>query len=1193
MGWCVHPLQTRRSRPEPAFSMLTPKWKNVPADIKRGELIRLFEVPKWENVFVLGCFARAVTIYSQQVRALNLIDALVKEGRLTRRSKVAVVGGGIGGLSAAGAAAVRGAHKVVVFERASELMPVQRDAPSRFVHPRIYEWPWVPFGEDEAGLPILNWKADEANAVVSQIDEAWGRLTRLPHIGQRIEVRKSCGKIRLRERTCTLVVEGKEHAFDLVILAVGFGSDRVHHTPGYWEFRAKDYAKDLDKDWWISGVGDGGLTDLMWRCLQEFRHEKVLREINGFLDDTDRKTLCEVGGLDSSSSVAVGSAVTAEQAFRAIARKVLERAKPDWNGTGVRSVTLVGPTESLYGRGSSVLNRLVVACLQERKLFNFVPGKLENEVGVRKGRVWFRLEGESRERVCDHLIRRYGPKSALAASFPEIDAACHTLKSEWKGLTVADDITRHPCYQDDDFLRGVASDEARWPLIRANDNPDVEIGCIVIKSRASAHDAWEKRVKIALGELSQSGREVYFPSRSLLKTPYCVEASECFRDPENPEVYEWTVRALCDCEIAVFDLTGADSEALVLLGIRAAVRRGITVTVRQPNRTWADLPFNIVSLNPIAIGDSFAEDLRQAFERGFAALRAQPHAYLDLPAFDGLRRSSERAGAAALDYDVLLLCWFAPAYRKVAGDLKEAIATTESLRSPTGRKVRVTTMVDSRSPQLTTQRLYAAIRESNLCLVDWTGWRANVFFELGVRLAVHEIDPVQMICSNKPRTWPGKKSSWPKGAKGGDELQKFFQPVKFGPDTIENVTERIKLWRELDTSFPAQMAFPAEAALSVGRTFRIVQQCIGRRRGEGEPGLLPPDESLLIEAALLAGPAGHEGGGPPPVLYADALGSLARQTACENLFAAWYYLSARFPEVADVAAAESAEINALREKLIGIANQLEARMASVSIPAGDRRADLCREILRQRDALKKNLPSRRPPIDEEARQVKQRALEQRNRKDFRGAVKTLEEMLGRLDRLLEPAWEKRGNPPTAAERVVALQRLHLGGTLGGVYRRWKKLRKAAEAYAAAARYESELAFGIHESYASTQHLVVSCLADPELLAQAMSEPAAEIAGKLLKLYERVSEQIRGPRRRDVYAEADRAVICVILGRSEWRTRIKAFRRLADARGDKYAENVTFEVLCELANKARPRIRPNHPAHLHWQEVIEAIPASVK
>ncbi|MBN1210848.1 MAG: NAD(P)-binding protein, partial [Myxococcaceae bacterium] len=90
------------------------------------DITRHMEVPGAPGVFVLGSFERRATLYSQQVRALNLIHALLAEGRLKAGDRVAIVGGGAGGMTAAAGAAVRGC-KVTLLEQAEDLLLLFRN----------------------------------------------------------------------------------------------------------------------------------------------------------------------------------------------------------------------------------------------------------------------------------------------------------------------------------------------------------------------------------------------------------------------------------------------------------------------------------------------------------------------------------------------------------------------------------------------------------------------------------------------------------------------------------------------------------------------------------------------------------------------------------------------------------------------------------------------------------------------------------------------------------------------------------------------------------------------------------------------------------------------------------------------------------------------------------------------------------
>jgi len=164
------------------------------ADQRWDTLLDLMSVPGYPGVYVLGCFAPRVTFLSQQVRALNLVDALCKAGKLSTRSRVAVIGAGVAGVTAAAGLAVRRVA-VTLFERFGEnrLMPLQENSRQRVVHPHIYDWPIEGALRTRAELPLLDWEAAEANKVVEDIEKAWIELPK--EVRDRIEW-DECGEVR-------------------------------------------------------------------------------------------------------------------------------------------------------------------------------------------------------------------------------------------------------------------------------------------------------------------------------------------------------------------------------------------------------------------------------------------------------------------------------------------------------------------------------------------------------------------------------------------------------------------------------------------------------------------------------------------------------------------------------------------------------------------------------------------------------------------------------------------------------------------------------------------------------------------------------------------------------------------------------------------------------------------------------------
>jgi hypothetical protein len=96
-------------------------------------------VPDTKSVFFLGCFDKRVTLYAQQVRALNLVDAILDQRLVSERGKVAVVGGGAAGLTvtAAFAKAAPKMRVIDLFERRTDLL-ASSTAPAYYAAPPAY-----------------------------------------------------------------------------------------------------------------------------------------------------------------------------------------------------------------------------------------------------------------------------------------------------------------------------------------------------------------------------------------------------------------------------------------------------------------------------------------------------------------------------------------------------------------------------------------------------------------------------------------------------------------------------------------------------------------------------------------------------------------------------------------------------------------------------------------------------------------------------------------------------------------------------------------------------------------------------------------------------------------------------------------------------------------------------------------------
>lgn len=293
--------------------------ENVPPlpDLARASAIADSFRVQSQPLFVIGTLNTGVTVLSQQVRALNLVWGLVSSGRVPTgandpRVRIAIVGGGFAGLTAAAGLIKKGAKAdITVFERRDTVLPLQQGSDTRWVHPHIYDWPMLGSESFSAALPVLNWTASRASDVVVQVLRGWekvivsnagkiegseGRALRVycntrhlqvagitdssgrPHIewvGERRDPARPANPI-----PDVAAASGLSEDFDLVILAVGFGLEK-HNQPSYWrnETYAQPQLGQATMTYIVSGAGDGAMIDLFRLRIAEFRQDRILAEL--------------------------------------------------------------------------------------------------------------------------------------------------------------------------------------------------------------------------------------------------------------------------------------------------------------------------------------------------------------------------------------------------------------------------------------------------------------------------------------------------------------------------------------------------------------------------------------------------------------------------------------------------------------------------------------------------------------------------------------------------------------------------------------------------------------------------------------------------------------------------------------------------------------------------------------------------
>ena len=258
------------------------------------------------GLYLLGSLERGLTVYKQQLRAHNLVWALWELHRVGKRpvGSVAIVGGGIAGLTAAACVLARFelAVTLTLFEQLWDLCPLQQGADARWLHPRIYGWPEYGSRAPGASLPVLNWSEGRASDVARTVVREFGEYCEtfapcdsrlsvvlgLQHFqikGSDLEI-EWVGTRAIRSGTFFQNgnAEGRNARFDTIIMAAGFGIERVsakYPTPSYWrnEQLGQPALDGGRTRYVVSGFGDGALVDLCRLTIERFRQDTIVYEL--------------------------------------------------------------------------------------------------------------------------------------------------------------------------------------------------------------------------------------------------------------------------------------------------------------------------------------------------------------------------------------------------------------------------------------------------------------------------------------------------------------------------------------------------------------------------------------------------------------------------------------------------------------------------------------------------------------------------------------------------------------------------------------------------------------------------------------------------------------------------------------------------------------------------------------------------
>jgi tetratricopeptide (TPR) repeat protein len=495
------------------------------------------------------------------------------------------------------------------------------------------------------------------------------------------------------------------------------------------------------------------------------------------------------------------------------------------------------------------------------------------------------------------------------------------------------------------------------------------------------------------------------------------------------------VRALCHARVVVFDATDFEPAIMLLVGIRAVVRRGVTILSiggKYALGSQIDMPFNVTDANVVAHSDeqdqSEGKDsialLAQRLRGGLQEVRS-PY-YLDLPVYDALRRlPPDRRGIIASDEGVLVLCSFDETYSKRVWKARLRPALRYHLerlqqdrgRRPDGSDLGVARSLDISSARLVSQALFETIRRAQSCVVDLTLWPANVLFELGVRLAASNEGTACLIDSRWEET---VKPSWLGPCRS---LVSMLVPAAHRYDSKRR-------WAE-DQAFDKVFGLGAVEGAGVlgGSVHAAVERALDFRH---EPAARPVYRELLDAAELFSRTPGKGGRSKPVGLFPghESLPAREEEAEFERLLAAWYYLLYRY------SSDERASAGPISDAAAEIAQSISQRHSQRLARFPETEASEIKRIARR--AV---MAAPRPSTVDDVRSVKLWAIAMRNLGDFDSAMKLLDDAGAALERMRS---DPDLGPGAAAEVRVELADTY--GMKGGVYRRHNRLHEAYGEY---------------------------------------------------------------------------------------------------------------------------------------------------
>ena len=412
---------------------------SVPDEIVNGARIHR-EARENKRVYCLGPGGSRINFLSQQIRALNVVWGLFETKEFVANDKVAVVGAGLAGVTAA--IALRGfGASVHLYDKLDAPLSRQLGATHREVYPDINFWPEASPPNPSTGLPFLNWHMGRCDVIAQHLYDDWIRISKLHEhdlVFKKEEI-TDIDPIEFEDNQLQLTFAGggTQSGYRLVIIACGYGEDVPHS-----EFPAHDYwipdalegliLKDPKiSDIIVSGAGDGGQIDAL-RASSQFRLGRLAFELAKALQGTEAEDLFKWDAgrpnnnsydEDVYSKVAQDIFNSEDDTFaaaREVAEKAFERARP-------KRVHLVQRNRTPYQTEAAIIHKLLVKMASGKgRLKVWANSQIKtnedgSEIQIKRGSNGTVSEREASEKC--HVIIRHGARDNFAQILQDNEVA--------------------------------------------------------------------------------------------------------------------------------------------------------------------------------------------------------------------------------------------------------------------------------------------------------------------------------------------------------------------------------------------------------------------------------------------------------------------------------------------------------------------------------------------------------------------------------------------------------------------------------------------------------------------------------------------------------------------------------------------------------------------------------------------------